>query len=65
MYAYDSSLENATVGGSDNTLPMTLFSCGIPDTDITVEFPVTPVNIPDLIDGGLASSELWTGNYGE
>jgi len=66
LYDYDFSLVHWTVNGGDNTIPWAMFSCGIPDTDLDFEFPVTPVNLGELIDGGgVASSPLWSAPYSE
>jgi len=65
-YSYFTSVYNANANVGDNTIPWTLFSCSVPtDPPVGVAFPVTPVNTVDLLNGGIASGKLWTGNYGE
>lgn len=60
VYDDYSAFYDDSVYDGDNALPWTLFSCGIPDTDLTIQFPVTPVDIIGLLDGGKAGSQLWT-----
>ncbi len=62
MYSdFISYFEPDVVDVSDNTIPATIFTCGFPDTDLSIDFPVTPVDPAPFISGDYkASSELWT-----
>ncbi len=62
LYDWVTSIHSINADVSDNTIPWTDWSCGIPDTEITVDFPVTDVNVNDIIASGpaIAGAELWS-----
>jgi hypothetical protein len=48
VYGASASEYSIPMYGGDNTLPWSLFTCGIPDTPIQILFPVTPVDALSL-----------------
>jgi hypothetical protein len=60
VYSGVTSMAKFTQSVGDNTLPWTLFTCGIPNTDISVNFPVTPVDVTSFVRSGIAANQLWT-----
>lgn len=59
LYGAVSTLHETTVPLGSNTIPTSLFTCGIPDGP-TIIFPVTPVNWWDFPNPAIVSSKLWT-----
>jgi hypothetical protein len=55
-YGAASSLMSVTTAVGNDDLPWALFTCAVPDTDIQVAFPVTPVLLSPLFSSAIAST---------